>query len=82
MFALGIMAFLMRAQPDSPVLRVFLIGNALVQLGLFPIEILAAFAGVITKISGIVPNSILHLALAFGFLYFGRRSSDPIFPTT
>jgi hypothetical protein len=70
--ALGIMAFLVRGAADSPTLRAFLIGNALVQLGLFPIEILAASAGVLTRVSGIVPNSILHLILAVGFLHFAR----------
>jgi hypothetical protein len=71
--ALGIMTFLVRGAADSPTLRAFLIGNAIVQIGLFPIEIVAASAGVLTRVSGIVPNSILHLTLAAGFLHFARR---------
>lgn len=71
--ALGIMAFLVRGATDSPTLRAFLIGNAIVQMGLFPIEIVATSTGVLTRVSGIVPNSILHLALAVGFLHFARR---------
>jgi hypothetical protein len=54
----------MRGHDDSATLR------ALLQLGLFPIEIIAYANGVITKLSGIVPISILHLLLALGFAYF------------
>lgn len=81
--ALGIMAFLVRGAADSPTLRAFLIGNAVVQIGLFPIEIVAASAGVVTKVSGIVPNSILHVALAIGFVHFARRvAGAPTGPAT
>jgi hypothetical protein len=71
--ASGVVAFLVRSHADSPTLRAVLIGNALVQLGLFPIEILAYRAGVITKLGGVVPNSILHLILAGAFLHFARN---------
>jgi len=71
--ASAVVAFVVRAEPDSRALRAVLIGNALVQLGLFPIEILASSDGVLTKVSGVVPNSILHVALAAGFLHFARR---------
>jgi hypothetical protein len=71
--ALGVVAFLLRGEADSRALRAFLIGNAIVQIGLFPIEIMATFGGVLTKLAGIVPNSILHLALAIGFVHFAIR---------
>src|SRR3954470_1607020 len=61
--ALGVTAFLVRGQPDSTTLRAFLIGNVIVQLGLLPIEVVAYARKVITKLSGIVPNTILHAAL-------------------
>jgi hypothetical protein len=70
--ASGVVAFLVRAHADSPTLRVVLMGNALVQLGLFPIEIAAYHAGVITKLGGVVPNSILHLVLAAAFVHYAR----------
>ena len=73
--AQGVMAWLVRHHPDSPTLRAFLIGSALVQLGLFPIEILAWDEGVITRLSGIVPNSIVHLVFSFGFLWFARNAA-------
>jgi hypothetical protein len=73
LIALGITTFLVRKHDDSVTLRAFLLGNALVQLGIFPVEILGVTAGVLHKASGVVPNSILHLALASAFLHFARR---------
>ena len=42
-------------------LRAILIGNLVVQVGLFPIELIAYANGTITKVSGIVPNTTLHV---------------------
>ena len=72
-FALGVILFLVRKHPDSPTLRALLLGNALVQLGLLPIELAAFHYGVITRLSGIVPNTVLHVVLASGFLTFAVR---------
>jgi hypothetical protein len=55
---------------DSPTLRAFLMGNSAIQIGLFQVEILAYREGTITTLSGIVPNSIIHLCLAAGFIYY------------
>lgn len=71
--ALGLMMFLVRKHSDSPTLRAFLFGNALIQLGLLPIEIHAYRQQVITQLSGIVPNSVLHVVLASGFSIFAAR---------
>ncbi len=68
--SIGIVAFLVRNQPDSPALRAFLVGNTVLQIGLLIIELMAFSEGVITKLSGIAPNSVLHIALASGFAYF------------
>lgn len=75
--SIGVMAFLMRGQPDSPALRAFLIGNTLLQVGLLWIELSALAYGVITKLSGIVPNSVLHVLLALGFSYFAITMKTP-----
>lgn len=77
LLALAVVAFLVRRLDDSPGLRAFLIGNAVLQLGLFPIELLAYRDGVITRLAGIVPNSVLHVALAAGFAYFAARIKLP-----
>lgn len=68
--ALGVTALLVRGEPDSRALRGYLVGSAIVHVGLFPIEIAAYLHGVITRLDGIVPNSALHVVLAGGFTYF------------
>lgn len=73
LISIGIVAFLLRGHPDSPTLQAFLVGNAVLQLGLLPIEIFAYADGVITKASGIVPNSVLHVLLACGFACFAAN---------
>jgi hypothetical protein len=75
-FAAGLVMCLVRHHPDSPTLRAVLLGNAVVQLGLFPIEIVAYRYGVIPGLSGIVPNSVVHTLLAAGFLFYALRLED------
>jgi hypothetical protein len=70
LIAIGVIVFSVRNHADSPTLQAVLNGNAIVQLGLLPIEVLAYREGTITQLSGIVPNSVLHLCLAVGFLYY------------
>lgn len=72
-FASGVTTFLMRGLEDSPGLRVLLIGNMVLQIGLLPVEIVGYSQGVITKLSGIVPNEVLHLVLACAFGHFALR---------
>lgn len=71
-FAAGMTTFLARRSNDSPALRAVLIGNAVLHLGLLPIELLAFAQGVITRGSGVAPNSLIHVALAIGFIAFAR----------
>jgi len=73
LIAIAIMSALVRDQPDSPTLKAFLIGNLVIQLGLLPIELIGHANGVLTKFSGIAPNSILHVLLAGGFAYFAVK---------
>lgn len=70
---IGMVAMLVRRHAPSPTMRAFLFGNAAHQLMLAPIEVLAYRDGTITKLSGIVPNTVLHLLLATGFLVFASR---------
>ena len=74
-FAAGVMGFLARSEPDSRMMRAFLVGNGLMQLGLLPIELIALKRGVITRLSGVVPNSVLHAVLATGFFFFAVQVS-------
>ena len=70
--SIGCIAWCIRDHPDSPTMRAFLWGNALLQLLLFPVEIPAYAQGTITNVSGIVPNSILHVLLGLGFFVHAR----------
>jgi hypothetical protein len=67
--AQGITAFLLRGYPLSPAVRAFLAGAAFTQLGLLPIEILAYRRGELTKLGGIVPNTVLHAVLGVALLH-------------
>jgi len=72
LLATGVTAALVRRHPDSPTLRAVLVGNALLQLGLLPIEPLAYAQGVIPNLAGIVPNTVVHIVLAAGFVVHAR----------
>jgi hypothetical protein len=69
LIATSVTAFLVRHHADSPTLKAILIGNVVVQIGLFVIEVWAFVAGTIPLLSGIIGNSIVHILLATGFGY-------------
>lgn len=73
---IGAVAWLVRKHADSSTLRVLMLGNLLIQLGLLTTEVLAYADGVITKLSGVAPNSVLHVLLASGFAYFWLRPGN------
>jgi len=70
LIALGLIAFLCRKHDASPTMKVFLFGNIVIQLALAAIEIVAYFNNIITKLSGIIPNILIHIILAIGFIHF------------
>lgn len=72
LLAMGVVNWLIRAHEDSPTMRAVLWGNALLQVGLLPIELVAYVQGVIPTAAGIVPNTVLHVVLAVGFFTFAR----------
>lgn len=67
--AQGITCFLLRNEPLSRAVRAFLVGGAVTQFGLLPIELVAYRRGALTRLSGIVPNSVLHAVLGCALLY-------------
>lgn len=73
----GIILFLVRKEEKSKALKAILIGNTIIQIGLLCIEILAYQRGVIKEISGIIPNSILHIILSIGFIYYLLTKTTP-----
>lgn len=70
LISVGVVAALIRGHEDSPTLQAFFLGNIILQMGLIPIELIAYGHGVITKPSGIMPNTIIHFFLAAGFAYY------------
>jgi hypothetical protein len=76
--AISATSFAVRSHGDSPTLRVLLLGNALFQAALFPIELVAYARGIITTVAGVAPNSVLHVLLATGFVYFARRAGGEV----
>jgi hypothetical protein len=67
------MAFLIRGHADSPTLKIFFLSNIITQVGLFGVELAAYKNGVITKLSGVVPNLVLHVLLVIGFIYYLKK---------
>ncbi len=67
LLAMGVIFVRVRTQPDSPTVRALMAGNLLIQLGLLGVEVAGYAHGVITLLSGILPNAILHVVLALGF---------------
>lgn len=67
---IGVIASLVHSHADSPTMKALMLGNLLVQLGLLTAEVAGYANGVITRLSGVIPNSVLHLLLAGGFAYF------------
>ncbi|MDH5233151.1 MAG: hypothetical protein OEZ58_22390 [Gammaproteobacteria bacterium] len=70
LIAFGVLNYLIRGQRDSQTFRSILIANLLLQLGLVPIDVFAYFSGVFLTLGSFLPNTILHLVLAGGFVYY------------
>lgn len=76
LIATGVTAFWVRHHVDSPTLKAILIGNAIIQIGLLTIEVLAFIAGTIPLLSGIIGNSVVHALLATGFIYYANHEAN------
>lgn len=70
------MAFMVRRHSDSPTLKIFFLSNIITQTGLFVIELVAYNNGIITKLSGVVPNLILHVLLIIGFVQYMKKMKN------
>jgi hypothetical protein len=70
LMALGGINWSMRKNDDSSTLTWLLLVNIGVQTGLFAMEAIGYADGVISKLSGVAPNLLLHMLLAIGFIYF------------
>lgn len=73
----ALLGFLVRHHPPSPTLRAVFVANLVLQLGIFPIDILAWNAGAFHGLGSFLPNSVLHVLLATGFGYHLWRMGPP-----
>lgn len=73
LISFGVLNFLVRSEPSSPTLKHILLANALLQLLILPIDPLAYAYGVYGSLMSFVPNTILHIALFCGFVFFWLR---------
>ncbi len=72
----GALLLLVRRSPPSSSLRAILLANFGLQLAIIPIDPHAYFEGTFQTLSSFVPNTVLHVALAFGFFFFWMRASS------
>lgn len=73
LISVGLLNFSLRTHVDSPTMRVVLKANAALQLLILPIDPMAYANGTYATLGSFVPNTILHLILAAGFVYFASR---------
>lgn len=72
--SMGILAFSVRSHGDSPTMRSVLWANLLLQLAILPIDPLAYYDGTFHTLGSFVPNTIVHLVLAAGFVFYLRKA--------
>lgn len=70
LITVGLLDFLVRKHEDSPTLRSVLIANLVLQIGIMPIDPSAYLSGVYKTVGSFAPNTILHIFLAGGFVYY------------
>jgi hypothetical protein len=70
LMTIGLIIFSIRKHEESTTLKALLFGNIIIQIGLFLIELIAFYNGIITTLSGILPNLSLHVLLTIGFAYY------------
>lgn len=81
LISVGILVFLVRKERNSLALRAIFMSIIIIQSGLLGIELLAYRNGIITEVSGIIPNCILHLILILGFtLYLSKMNTEKELP--
>jgi hypothetical protein len=73
LITIGILNILIRKHADSATMKSVLIANLVLQLSIMPIDPLAYINGTFHTLGSFVPNTIIHILLAAGFIYFIRR---------
>jgi hypothetical protein len=81
LITVGVLDFLVKDHEDSPTMRSVLIANLVLQIGIMPIDPSAYATGVYKTVGSFAPNTVLHVLLASGFIYFlakMKRSDRPL----
>lgn len=73
LLGIGLTAFFIRKHEDSKTLKVVLLGNVLMQIGLATSELVGYSSGVLSQFSGILPNMVIHVLLSIGFLLYALK---------
>lgn len=76
LLSFGVLNFLIRAHEDSPTMTSVLLANALLQLLILPVDPLAYIFGVYGSVMSFLPNTLLHIFLLSGFLYFWYKAKN------
>ena len=76
LIGIGILVFGIRKMAFSKSLKVILLANAFIQIGLFAIEFIAWINNQITIASGVIPNLSIHILLTIGFIYYSILQKD------
>jgi len=78
LLSFGILNFLIRHNAVSSTLMHVLMANAVLQLLILPVDPLAYVAGVYGSALAFVPNTILHIALLTGFIFYWRQCKQAV----
>jgi hypothetical protein len=70
LITVGVLDFLVKDHEDSATMRSILIANLVLQLGIMPIDPSAYATGVYKTVGSFAPNTVLHILLASGFIYY------------
>lgn len=70
LLSVALVNFLVRKHPDSPTLKAILIGDLFLQLAILPIDPWAFYNGTFNTLASFIPNTIIHILLAAGFIYY------------
>lgn len=76
LLSFGILNFLVRHDVPSSALMHILLANAVLQILILPVDPLAYFSGVYGSVMSFIPNTILHIALLTGFIFYWRQCSQ------
>lgn len=72
LLSFGVLNFLVRSDPTSPTMVSLLLANALLQLLILPVDPMAYALGVYGSVLSFLPNTVLHVGLLIGFVFFWR----------